>query len=264
MNEEKRSLSLKELKAAARGQLIGKYNIAILAVLIVSVIYYIVMMIEVNVIGDSTAAYLTGVVIDVIVNLLFGVLAYGQAFFFLKLARGDKSLSFSDLFSGVKGLSDKTIILQAVFTVFSLISVIPSVLLRFGAVTVPDEYYYYFAYGVIVLQYIILFVVKLYFGLSFYLLADNKEASPLEILKRSNELMKNKKGRLFLIYLSSIPLFLLGILACGVGYLWFMVYFETLFADFYLDTIGEKPFNPAASGPTEGPSDGSPTLDIRL
>lgn len=266
MNDSYKAKTIKELKAFARGQLIGKYGVAILAILVVSCIYYTATMIEASVVGDNTSGYVTGLVIDVVINLLFGIFAYGQNAFFLKVARGDKTASPADLFSGLKDVTDKTILIQAVFTAFSFLGIIPSVLLHFKLIIVPDKYYAFFSYGVIALQNLLYFLASLYFGLSFYILADDKEANAADILKRSFKLMKGKKGRLLAIYLSSIPLLLISFCACGIGYFWFGVFFETLLADFYLDTIGEEPFDPRTvkENITQDPSDGSSTLDIHL
>ncbi|MCR4961866.1 MAG: DUF975 family protein [Lachnospiraceae bacterium] len=266
MNEEKQKFMIKELRAFARGQLIGKYGVSILAILVVASIYYTAALIEASVVGDSTPGYVTGLVIDVVIQLLFGIFAYGRSVYFLKIARGDKSLSAADLFSGLKGVTDKAILIQAVFTAFAFLGIIPSLLLHFRLIIVPDEYFYYFSYGVLLLQALLSFLACLYFGLSFYLLSDDKEADVRDILKKSMELMKGKKGRLLAIYLSSIPLAILSLCACGIGTLWFGVFFETLIADFYLDTIGEHPYDPTAVKvlPTQNPSDGSSTLDIHL
>lgn len=261
MNERKNA-PLRDLKRLASGQLIGKYGIAILAILIVSFVNYLAFMIELRVLGNSTSTYVIGLLVELIVDLLFGIIVYGQSVFFLNLARNKEPLSASLVFSGFKGLSDKAILIQSVFTGFTFLGTIPSILLHFGVVRVPEKYDLIFSYGVLGLQMIIMFFAKLYFGQAFFVLADNPNLSAGEILKKSLELMKNKKGRLFLIYLSSLPLALISVFACCIGYLWFAVYFETLRAYFYLDLIGEDPKAPFST--TAGPSDGSTTLDIHL
>ena len=77
--------------------------------------------------------------------------------------------------------------------------------------------------------------------------------------------MKKKKGRLALTYLSCIPLFIVSLLACGIGVLWFAPFFQTLLANFYLDLIKEEPWTPKNfNTPTNSPGNDSPTLDIRL
>lgn len=262
--ENNSPVQIKELKSVARGQLIGKYGIAILATLIVASFEYIALTIEMNLVGSDTMGFLISLVISIIVNLLFGVLTYGEAVFFLKLARGDKSLSVADIFSGVKGLFDKTIMIEGVFVAFSILGLLPSIALRLGIVAVPDKYYDIYSYGELGLQLILLLCAKLYFGLSFYILHDHQAMDVKDVLKESLSLMTRKKGRLFLIYLSSLPLALAGLCACGVGILWFNVYFQTMLANFYLYTIGEMPKRPGSTSPTDSQESGCSTLDIRL
>ncbi len=262
---EKKTMSIKELKRLSRGQLIGKYTIAIIASLIITSLNYLILMIEVAVLGDSTTAFFTGLLIDLIVSLLFGIFTFGESYFFLKIARHSSDLSIGDIFIGFKGLSDRAILIQSVFTLLSFLGNIPSILMAVNLIIVPDEYYIYFNYGVLLLQALLVFFSRFYFGLAFYVLADHQSMSALDALKESVVLMKKQKGRLLLVYLSSIPLALVSIMACGVGFLWFNVYFNTLLANFYLDTTGEKPYAPGNDqNPTAGPSDDSPTLDIRL
>lgn len=257
--DDKKTLSIKELKALSRAQLIGKYNISIFVILTVQILSYLVMMIEINVIGTDTPGYLTGLVIDFIVNLLFGVFTYGEAVFFLKLVRGDKSLSPKDLFSGFSAAADKAILIKSVYAGISFLGLIPQILMHFNVIVVPEKYYYYFAYGVIFLQYLLQFLTGLYLGLSYYIMADHSEMSAKEILTESMKLMKNKKGKLFITYLSTFPLFLLSICACGIGVLWFDVFLQTLIANFYLDVIDEKAYNPeipVSDEPTAGQQGG--------
>ncbi len=78
--------------------------------------------------------------------------------------------------------------------------------------------------------------------------------------------MKNKKGKLLLTYLSTIPLLIVSFLSLGIGLLWFMPYYNNLLANFYLDAIGEDAWDPEhyVESTTKPPEDDSPTLDIRL
>lgn len=253
MNDNKDSLSNKELKAISRAQLLGKYNIAILVTLTVEILSYLVMMIELRVIGDNTAGYLTGLVIDFIVSLLFGVFTYGEAVFFLKLVRGENPLSVKYLFAGFSTVADKAILIKSVYAGISFLGLIPQVLMHFNLIIVPDEYYFFFAYGVLLLQMLLQFLTGLYLGLSYYILADHPEMSAKEILAESLKLMKNKKGKLFTAYLSLIPLCIVSICACGIGIFWFSVFLQTLLANFYLDVIGEN----GVFFPTDSPQDGS-------
>lgn len=245
MNELYTPKKIKELSANARAQLIGKYPVAIVATLLISAIELTLTFIsQANVMSSTTSGYLTGLVISLIIDLLLGTLIFGMANFYLKIARGQLDLNFRDLFRAFKGLTDKSILTQCVFTGFSLLALIPSILINFRILTFPEDKYLLLMGGVYLVEMIILFGCKLFFGLSFYILADNPEWSVPDIYRRSLFLMKKKKGKLFLAYLSCLPLLIISFMACGLGVFWFVPFFNTLMANFYLDAIEEEPWTP--------------------
>ena len=270
MLEGKKPKKITDLSKLAKGQLIGNYPAAILTSLTFVLIEFTLTLFSAG--NSSTitqSGYLMSLLITVILDLLFGVLVYGQSSYFLKLSRGEKA-AVSDLFSGFKGLFDKSILVQTVFTAFSCLGLIPSILYQFGLILIPEEYLLIFSYAAILFPYLINFLAKLYFGLSFYILIDNPEWNVTSIFKESLYLMKKQKGRLLLTYLSALPIMLLSFLSCGIGIFWFYPYFQTLLANFYLDCKSEEgwslnnvnsddPSNPGSQNPTD-----SSTLDIRL
>jgi hypothetical protein len=52
--------------------------------------------------------------------------------------------------------------------------------------------------------------------------------------------MKGNKGRFIYLLVSFIPLFLLGMLTCCVGFLWIIPYMQATLAQFYLDLVQNK------------------------
>ena len=268
MNEGYKKKSITQLYALARGQLIGKYPIAILVTVTISMINVLLSFLTgANTITSNAAGYLTNLLITVVVDLLLGVIIYGQHVFYLNISRG-KAAGVTDIISGFRGLIDKTILIRSIFTAVSFLSLIPSILIHFNVVFVPVEYMVWANFGMLVLQLLLIFCANLYFGLSYYLLSDHPDWSVPAILSESLILMKKKKGRLTLVYLRAIPLLIVSLLAFGVGMLWFMPFFNALMADFYLDATSEEAYDPerpapSNEGPTQNPS-GSPTLDIRL
>ena len=73
------------------------------------------------------------------------------------------------------------------------------------------------------------------YALTPYILKDNPELSCLEAIERSRLMMKGNKWRLFVLYLSFIGWFLLGLLTLGIGYFWLAPYVYTTTAAFYED-----------------------------
>lgn len=243
--------SVKELLTLARGQLIGRYKPAILAVLLVTAINLAVSTIVDMVTSSSTIGYILLLAIEIIVDLLFGVFVLGEARFYLKFVRFDETLDIKDIFYGFKGNMDKAIQVQIIFTAFSFAASLPAILINFGILTVAQDKLVPVKLTLIFLPTLLLFILKLYFGMAFYILSDHPGYSAKEVLLKAYELMDKQKGRLFLAYLRLVPLFILGFLAFGIGALWVIALEQTMLADFYLDLTGEKP----AVGPKTPESD---------
>jgi uncharacterized membrane protein len=258
--EEYRSLSIKKLKDHARGRLIGRYGTAFLAALTILGAELIITFFSGT--GDSTPArYLLTLLIFTVADLLMGVLEYGESNLYLKITRSAKDVSVQDLFIGFKKNTDKAILVRAVFTGFSLIGIIPAALYALKPDLFPAINATLLAVLLSVFEYLVLFIAKLFFGLSFYILCDESGLTAKEILLKSLDLMKNKKGRLITIYLSMIPLCIVSILAFGIGFIWFTILLKAVVAMFYNDMLGEM----TGTLPIESATpDGSSTLDIRL
>ncbi len=242
MNNKK---SAKELIMNARGQLIGRYGQAILVVIMVGLINLFLGSFADYAYTGSFSSYLFKILILIIIDLLLGVLSFGRARYFLNLVRGVQGLSPADLFYGIKNNVDKTIGLQAVFTMVFAVVAIPEAYVSFFIVRSEFDYILITSVFSLVSS-SLLFVVRLFFGLSFYILADHPEYGVVEILKESNRLMAGNRLRLVSVALRMIPFLLLGFLAFGFGLLWPAVIYSTVLANLYLDVIGESPYDPLA------------------
>ena len=80
-------------------------------------------------------------------------------------------------------------------------------------------------------------IARLIYSQSFFLLHDFPQYSAREILALSRKMMKGQKGRLFYVYVSFLPLFLLSLLSCGIAFLWVIPYVNATNAEFYMDVI---------------------------
>ena len=56
----------------------------------------------------------------------------------------------------------------------------------------------------------------------------------------SRKLMSGNKIRLFYIFLSFVPLLLLGLLSCGIALLWVSPYMNATLAEFYMSIINNS------------------------
>ncbi len=77
------------------------------------------------------------------------------------------------------------------------------------------------------------------FGLAYamvpFVIHDNPEIGVVDALRTSREMMKGHKGELFVLYLSFIGWFLLGMITCGIAFFWIQPYMYAAEAAFYED-----------------------------
>ncbi len=162
----------------------------------------------VMVISSASSYYYVGILIS-------GPLFVGQATYLLNIVETDaKGEEFERLLDGFKKsfvVSFLTYLLQMIFIVlWMFLLIIPGI------------------------------IKALAYSQTFYIIAENPEMSPMDVLRRSEEMMKGHKTRLFLLILSFIGWFLLGALALGIGIFFVLPYFQTTMANFYVDLRGEK------------------------
>ena len=79
----------------------------------------------------------------------------------------------------------------------------------------------------------VLFTLK--YSIKDFVIADNKTLSTTKYLSKSSKLMKFNNSRLLDLFGSFCPLFLLGLLSCGIAMLWILPYYVMAKANFYED-----------------------------
>jgi len=85
-------------------------------------------------------------------------------------------------------------------------------------------------------------IIAMYnYAMASYILAENPELSPREVLERSKEMMYGNRWRLFCLEISFIGWALLCVLTMGIGFLWLTPYMQAAMADFYRDVAGNRP-----------------------
>ena len=140
--------------------------------------------------------------------LLVGPLVIGLLNTFLSLLRGDKNLvdnmfklGFRPYWRSVLGY----LLMGIKIFLWALLLIIPGIIKSFAYAMTP------------------------------YVLKDNPELSCLEAIERSRLMMKGNKWRLFVLWLSFIGWFFVGLLTLSIGYFWIGPYIYTTMAAFYED-----------------------------
>jgi uncharacterized membrane protein len=154
--------------------------------------------------------------------ILGGPFALSLAIFFLTLTRGGNA-GMELLFAGFRNFGNAlaAYILIGIFVfLWALLLIIPGI------------------------------IAALAYSQTYYLLAEDKGLGPLEAMRKSKEMMRGHKGRLFCLGLGFIGWILLCLLTCGIGFLWLGPYMATSFARFYDDLRPAGAFASAAPAPS--------------
>ena len=187
----------RDFRQRAWADLSGKWGIAILAVLIVSLI-------------EGALGGLSTIGIGAIgLLLIMGPLSLGLAQMFLNIVRGQKA-EIGDIFNGFKNFLNSFLLalLNWIFTaLWSLLFIIPGIIASYR------------------------------YSMSFYILADNPGMDANTARVRSIEMMKGNKWRLFCLDFSFIGWYLLCALTFGILTLWVAPYHETARTEFYQELL---------------------------
>lgn len=243
--------SSSELKAQARGQLLGHYGTVIWAMMLAQILQLIITDVVTSLIDTSsplgTVFYYA---VRILTAVLLGLFNVGQAYLFLKLACGQR-ISVSDIFYGFRKQVDKSLIVLAVITVLTNLCTAPYTYYLNQLVTLNIssslfiQYDWHFEYFLpfciaCTVGCIALIIISLLFSQVFYLLLDFPDYSAKDLMLYAIRLMKGNMVRLFYIEVSFIPLFLLGVLSCGIGLLWITPYINATLTNFFLDLMEQN------------------------
>ncbi|MDR3540439.1 MAG: DUF975 family protein [Desulfosporosinus sp.] len=144
---------------------------------------------------------------DLLSFILGGPVALGAAGYFLKLMRNQGPI-IEDLFSGFKFFV-KAFVLNLLIIIFTLLW---SVLLIIPGI-----------------------IASLRYSMAYFIMSDNPQLSAFEALKQSKLMMVGHKWELFVLWLSFLGWFLLGVITLGIALLWVDPYYNTTIANFYQD-----------------------------
>lgn len=139
--------------------------------------------------------------------ILAGAISYGVAGFFLKLVRNENPM-IENLFNGFNYFIS-TFLVNLVVTIFTflwmLLLIVPGIIAIFR------------------------------YSMVYFIMNDNPGIGVMDAISLSKDMMKGHKGRLFMLCLSFIGWFILGLIPFGIGLLWVVPYYNSAKANFYED-----------------------------
>ena len=176
-----------------------------------------------------------------LVSILTGLLSSGSAYLYLKLICG-RPVSVGDLFYGFQLYPDKAIVIQAWITLITYLSSLPQIVLNYmmmaNANHLGKMMNLMLPYALsLILSGVVSVMLSLFYAQTYFLLHDFPQYTARELLQKSRRLMVHHKGRLFYLYVSFLPLLLLGLLSWGLALLWVIPYMAATEAEFFLDLI---------------------------
>lgn len=229
-----------ELKSNAKGQLLGKYKTVVPAFLVVESIVFFVQFLASSMI-DMSAYY--GIIIyyaiAFIMQLIAAIFALGQARLYLNITC-NYPYAVTDVFYGFMQHPDKAIKIQFILIIKESLCFVPAFLLYL--------LYAYTQHTIIILFISILgimggisaCIIALTYSQVYYLILDFPQYSAKEVMAISKTLTKGYRGKLFYLTVSFIPLFLLSLLTCCIGFLWIIPYVNATNVQFYLELVRMK------------------------
>ncbi len=194
-----------QIRQSSLAAMKGNWGSAVLVTLLLILIYAICGA------GSADEDHITPQMIALVLLIfIYLPVEFGVLKMFLGFARGEESLSPSGLGGAFNGTyywkAIGTSILVGIYTfLWTLLLIVPGI------------------------------IKGLSYSMSLYIIAENPEMGAEAAIKRSMEMMRGYKMKFFLMQLGYIGWVILSAVTLFIGLLWIIPYYQTVFANFYLD-----------------------------
>lgn len=220
-----------ELKTISREKMLGKYGTAIGAFLFMRAIMICATDIC-RYIANPTGIVLIAIIF--ILALIEGIFVYGEQGIYMRIASGAET-KMNDMFMAFRGDADRAILARFLF-----------MLMLYGPITVSyivlmycrhDMFMMLMAIAVTALLMILMVYLLLTYSQVLLIMQDFPQIGVIEAYKRSRKLMKGRKGALLYMYISFIPLHLIGLISFFAGEIFIHPYYKLSLTEFYFDSV---------------------------
>lgn len=228
------------IKAAARGQLLGKYPTVVFAYLMSEFTIYALSYISRNTLDLSrTVSIVIFILLQFILILLSGILLCGQNYLYLNIAR-NKPFSPQDVWYGLTHLADRILIIELLIAFHIFLRSLPSILLLALWFHTKSIIAGFFAAAFLGITVVYAVLILLGYSQTLFLILEDPSASLEEVLEAGPLLMHGNVLSYLKLLISFIGLFILSILSFGLGFLWVMPYFHASRTNFYLSLLKKR------------------------
>lgn len=172
---------------------------------------------------ETITANPAGGLISIVLNIVIMIIIWGVLYTVLQFRdNGDKPNVFKSVFSGfVDGRFTSTFLtslLVGIFTyLWTCLLIIPGIVKSYSYSMTP-------------------YIMRDYY-------TSGKTPKATEAITASRQLMDGHKAELFLLDLSFIGWGILGVISCGIGFLWITPYYRQTKANFYRNLAGDQFLN---------------------
>lgn len=244
------------LKNNAKNYLDGKWGTSVLLILIMLAIsltlsYLMSSITSVGMVaslmssdhGSSSSIMAISTVIlyiaSFLVAILNGLFTMGCFLFYLNIVSGQR-YSIGDLFFAFRGNFSKNLTVIVATVLPQIVLMLPYNVCSYFFQRTHDFIWMFLTLVFLIVGIVIYVPIDLALSMSPMLLLDFPQYSAKEVLQHSIQIMKGNKGRLFLLELSFIPIYLLCAFSFAIGYLWAMPYMQMTYVLFYLDLMNPQ------------------------
>lgn len=226
-----------ELKMMARNILSGRWGIVISFTILEILITLALSTILLPFSGSTNALGLVlYLVVSLIISMINGLFTAGSSYFFLNICRG-REYSIANLFAAFRMHPDRFLIVSLILGLCGLVAQLPSFLFLFTEAAANIYTASMVSSLGTIAASLVAILLSLFFMASTWLMLDFPEMGAIQSMKISAKLMRGNKGRYFYLILSFLGWYMLGMLSCGLGYLWIMPYERMTITYFYTDIL---------------------------
>lgn len=173
------------------------------------------------------------------VALMATVLA-GLQYMCIMSARG-MEVKAGDVFYAIKRNPDKIIILSLIQALLSFVFAIPVNVLAYMSDNLNNSLILDAVYTIFMLLSVIGDIaVAIMMSQSVFEYIDNPDGSVMSYVENSMSIIKNNVGRYIKLWIGFIPLKIIAVFTMGLMNLWLLPYMWTTYALFYMDIKGEN------------------------
>ena len=230
----KQSMSASDIRAVARGKLLGKYRMLSGYVMLVLLIEFFIS----NLIYSITLSNIWMILLaEMIGSILINIFVVGFIRICMKVVR-EESIAVDDLFYVVKHDPDKIVVISFISWFLRILIQLTTILdiasngaIVFNTVT---------QLGIMAVMAVVYVYGYILLSQCYFIYFDYPEYGAAEILQLSISMMKNNKLRFFGLLISIFGMFIMVILTLGIGVFWILPYMHVSMIIFYEDLKGEQ------------------------